>query len=322
MPFSARRFLTAVLTLSLPIQPQISVDGYAAPQAKIVFSSTRDWNGEIYVMDGDGRDHVRLTDDLAIDSNPAWSPDGKRIVFVSRRHGGVDQIYVMDSDGGNLKQLTKDFNCSEPAWSPDGTKIAFTRSEAGRQVWVMDADGGNQTRLTHAGQNIQPAWSPDGKRIAIASSRFGGGIVVMDEYGNNREIITRGVWSHYNPSWSPDGQWIAHDFWHKGTIFQISVVRTDGSRHSRMLTRKGPQKRYPAWSPDGHTIAYVQEAPNGKMTIHSMTAGGRYIEQLSEVHEGDDSDPDWFDPRAWSVPRDTGVVTTWGKIKEPIPERR
>ena len=92
MPFSARRFLTTVLVLSLLIQPKIAVDGYAAPQAKIAFTSTRDGNSEIYVMDSDGSDHVRLTYDPAIDSDPALSPDGRRIAFVSRRNGRVDGI--------------------------------------------------------------------------------------------------------------------------------------------------------------------------------------------------------------------------------------
>ena len=73
-------------------------------------------------MDSDGSDHVRLTYDPAIDSDPALSPDGRRIAFVSRRNGRVDGIYVMDSDGEKLMQLTKDSNCSDPAWSPDGVK--------------------------------------------------------------------------------------------------------------------------------------------------------------------------------------------------------
>ena len=321
MPFSARRFLTTVLVLSLLIQPQTVVDGFATPQAKIVFSSTRNGNSEIYVMNSDGGNQVRLTHDPAIDADPAWSPDGKRIAFVSRRNGGIDRIYVMESDGQNLSQLTKESNDSDPAWSPDGAKIAFTRSRGGRQVWVMDTDGGNQTRLTHVGQNYHPAWSPDGRRIAITSSRLGGGIVVMSENGDNQERLTRGVWAHENPSWSPDGQWIAHDFWHKGAVYQIFAVKTDGSGLSKRLTRNEPHKRVPAWSPDGGTIAYVQESPFKNMTIHLMTANGDYLKQLSEEHDGSDTDPDWFNPATWSVPPDTHVVTIWGKIKEPTSRR-
>ena len=315
MSFTARRLAAAILAVSLLIQMHSAENGYAASAAKIVFGSTRDGNSEIYVMDSDGSGHVRLTDDPAIDSDPAWSPDGRRIAFVSRRNGRVDHIYVMDSDGRNLKQLTQDSNSSEPAWSPDGAKIAFTRSEAGKQVWVMDADGGNQRRLTQEGQNSHPAWSPDGKRIAIASNRLGGGIVVMDENGNDREILTRGAWSQDNPSWSPDGQWIAHDFWQKGATHQISVVRTDGSGLTKRLTGNPPHKRYPAWSPDGDTIAYIQEDPNRKTTIHLMTADGNHIEQLSEKHDGNDTDPDWFDPATWSVSPAANFAATWGEIK-------
>ena len=140
MSFTARRFLTTMLVVSVLIQMQFAKSGYAAGRPKIAFSSTRDGNSEIYVMDIDGRNHVRLTYDPGMDEDPSWSPDGERIAFVSRR-SGVRQIYVMDSDGQNLVRLTEESVNSEPTWSPDGKKIACTRSKGGFQLWVMDADG-------------------------------------------------------------------------------------------------------------------------------------------------------------------------------------
>ena len=173
MFFKARRFLTAVLVVSVLIQVQFAKSGYAARRPGIAFSSTRDGNSEIYVMDSDGGNQVNLTNDPAIAWDSSWSPDGKRIAFVSRRNGEVKQIYVMDSDGQNLMKLTEESQNREPAWSPDGTKIAYTRSKGGLQVWVMDADGQNRIQLTQIGMNNQPAWSPDGKRIAFVSTRVG-----------------------------------------------------------------------------------------------------------------------------------------------------
>ena len=119
--FKAGRLFAAVLVLSLLIQMHIVQISYSAPPAKIVFTSMRDGNYEIYVMDSNGGNQVNLTDDPAVDWDPTWSPDGKRIAFVSSR-GPYLQIYTMDSDGRNLKQLTHASNASEPAWSPDGKR--------------------------------------------------------------------------------------------------------------------------------------------------------------------------------------------------------
>ena len=317
MAFKAGRLTATVLVVSLLIQIYIVNSAYASSDAKIAFSSSRDGNSEIYIMDGDGGNQVRLTNDPARDHQPSWSPDGDRIVFIRNSN-----IHVMDSDvmdGWVLMNLTGISGGSEPAWSPDGAKIAFTRFKAAQeQVWLMDADGQNQTLLTHVGPNSSPEWSPDGKRIAFVSSRDGGSqIYVMDENGDNQDRLTQDLWLEDNPSWSPDGQRIAYDLLTRSLVYEIYVVKTDGSGLTRRLTRGRPHKILPAWSPDGRTIAYVTTKDvniGSRQEIHLMTADGDYLNQLS-AHRNGDTDPAWFDPAGWSVSPAANFLTIWGKIK-------
>jgi Tol biopolymer transport system component len=102
--------------------PAWSPDG-----SKIAFVSRRDGNWEIYVMNADGSNPIRLTESTdAGEDYPAWSPDGRQIAFISNRDGQPD-IYIMNADGSNVTRLTKSSIIkSNPSWSPDGTKIAFS----------------------------------------------------------------------------------------------------------------------------------------------------------------------------------------------------
>ena len=321
MLFKVKHLIGAALIVSAFVQMHMAKSGYAAPLAKIAFSSVRDDNSDIYVMDSDGGNQVRLTIDPARDYDPSWSPDGERIAFNRNGH-----IYVMDSDKRNLMRLTKNETASEPAWSPDGAKIAFTRFKAlQQQVWVMDTDGQNPTLLTHVGANSNPAWAPDGVRIAFSSTRDGeADIYLMEENGNNQERLTYDRGLQDRPSWSPDGQWIAYDSFAGSGVYEIYVVTTDGNGLTRRLAHDLPHKFSPAWSPDGQTIAYVSSTDlirESRQQIHLMTADGDYLKRLSKPLNND-TDPDWYAPVGWSVSPATSYLTIWGEIKASTANRR
>ena len=145
-------------------------------QAQIAFSSDRNGNFEIYVIDTDGKKPQRLTNNLFSDRDPSWSPDGKRIIFESVRDDRNREIYVMDANGGNEQRLTNTGNNWSASWSPDGERIAFSSGrDRNWEIYVMDADGKNQRRLTrNHHSDVDPAWfgpafavTPAGKQLTI-----------------------------------------------------------------------------------------------------------------------------------------------------------
>ena len=181
--------------------------------AQIAFTSFRDGNEEIYVMDADGSNLRNLTRNPALDSRPAWSPDGGQIAFMSDRDGNWE-IYVMDADGGNPQRLTRHLAHDwSPSWSPNGEHIAFNSSRGGNnEIYVMDTESGNLRNLTNNNDayDASPSWSPDSKQIAFASAnkaarakdRFIFDIYVIDIDGGNLQQLTKDPESDWGPDWA------------------------------------------------------------------------------------------------------------------------
>ena len=312
VPILALIGLLAILAVSTHTQ--------AAPtSSKILFTSDRDGNHDIYVMDavdangdGNGDNQRRLTNNPAQDSGPVWSPDGMRAAFYSNRNGNFD-IYVMDlvdadndGNGDNLTRLTNntigDFS---PAWSPDGNKIVFTSNRDRRnEIYVMNIDGTNQTRLTTNPGNAAATWSPDGTKIAFFSSRDAGRneIYVMNADGSNQTRITNVPGQDRYPDWSPDGTKIVFTSTRTGSsevALEIFVMNADGSSQTR-LTNNAARDLLPDWSPDGTKIAFYSER-DGDFDIYVMDAvdvdsdgNGDNLIRLTANTTGD-FEPDWRD---------------------------
>ncbi len=169
----------------------------------VVFSSSFKGSPNLYEKLGNGK-LVRLTKSVGIDVSPAFSPDGKKIAFVSDRSGNA-QIYIMDSDGYNISRVTfrGDYNTS-PAWSPDGKRIVFVGRYNGiSQIFTVKTDGSDQMLLTDEGVNDQPCFSPDGSLIAFTSNRDGRReIYVMQANGKNQKRLSPPGMTAYGPRWS------------------------------------------------------------------------------------------------------------------------
>jgi TolB protein len=129
---------------------------------KIAFSSDRDGNREIYVMDADGGNVLRLTDHPAWDGHPYWSPDGSRILFESNRGSGQTfEVLTMLANGRRLRRLTdNDMDDKHPSWSPDGASVIFEAHRTGRMgLFLVKPDGTGERTLTPGLFRAQhPSW--------------------------------------------------------------------------------------------------------------------------------------------------------------------
>ena len=294
---------------------------------RIVFTSNRDGDWDIYSMDVNGDNLLQLTDHPASDEYPACSPDGRRIAFTSER-GLTHDLYVMDSDGDNVIRLTHDnFYESRPSWSPDGTRItfgAFRFVVGNSEIYAMDADGNNLTRLAkHKWHDVVPSWSPDGSKMAFVSFRDLGfntphHIFVMNVDGTGRRNLTGDthIRDNWGPTWSPDGRKIAFSsrrFFRAGTRYDIFVITADG-KELKQLTDGARINMSPVYSPDGTKIAYASRR-GGDYHIFLMDTNGRNAVKLTKTRPGiDNRYPSW--PHGALAVNPSGKLSTsWGEIK-------
>jgi Tol biopolymer transport system component len=199
--------------------------------------------------------------------SPAWSPDGKRIAFVSDRDGSpFGQVYVADADGSDPRQVSDDgLGKTGVAWSPNGKWIAY---QAYAYIDEVSPDGAQHRRLTGYG-GTQPAFSRSGRRIAYANgaSEFYSSIYVMRPDGTRKQpaALPRTNESLIAPTWSPDGERLAFSV---GTAADtefitpyLAIISQYGGK--RMKYAVGHLSLSTDWSRDGRRILLVQSIREG-----------------------------------------------------------
>ncbi|HEX6089915.1 MAG TPA: hypothetical protein VFZ13_07120 [Gemmatimonadales bacterium] len=231
----------------------------APTRGLIAFSHGVTGDHEIYTVAEDGSNLRRITFNTGTDHTPSWSPDGKKLAFISHRGEGVE-IFSMNRDGSGIRQLTnleaKTIGIADLAWSPDGRKIAFSAIPNGPDYWevyVMNASGSGVTRLTNAlGDDRHPSWSPDGSQIVYAST-FGepygaSGIAIMNADGSGSARMFDCATNCYHPAFSPDGTRLVYnegfDLRMRNLVIPFDWLFAEGARAA-------------TWSPDALRLAYT-----------------------------------------------------------------
>jgi TolB protein len=200
------RVIHAKVRNSSPTTPIFSRDGNSILFAR----SDDDSKSRLYRVQLGGGDPVLIEEGRGISSSPTFSPDGRRIAFMTDRVGH-NEVYIIDADGTNpvwITQIAGDLNESsyrgEPDWSPDGVTVALQSRVSGSfQIMTVNMRDNVAARLTDAGENQSPSWAPDGRHIVFTSNRSGSEqLWVMDTRSGVTRQLTNQSGAKYG-AWSP-----------------------------------------------------------------------------------------------------------------------
>lgn len=249
----------------------------------------REYRLEVADSDG-GKPHVVVTSPEPIMS-PAWSPDGKRLAYVSFE-GRKSAIFIQELASGERQKISSFPGINgAPGWSPDGTKLALTLSRDGNpDVYIMELATKSLRRVTSdMSMETEPSWSPDGKNLVITSDQGGSPqLYLLAVNGGQPERIT--FEGDYNSRgvFSPDGRSMVmvHG---QGGDFRIAMLDL-GSKEQRVLT-EGPLDDSPGFAPNGKLILYVHRE-NGVNRLATVSPDGKVRNTLKFRAEGLSS-PAW-----------------------------
>ena len=252
--------------------PSLSPDGQW-----VVYSGQESGHRRIYLQSVGGQNRFAITKDSAVDDDePAFSPDGERIIFRSSREGGG--IFVMGRTGEAVKRLTRTgFN---PSWAPDGSRIVFATEnvqltpmnwEGTSEPWTADLRTEAVQRVSE-GDAVQPSWSPHNQRIAYAARMAAGPgqakqmhIWTMRVGGGDPAAVTNGTSTEWSPVWSPDGKYLYFASDRGGTmnVWRLPIDEASGmpTGDPEAINLGASYVAHPSISADGKRVAYsaVQE---------------------------------------------------------------
>lgn len=337
--------VTGTVTPGAPAQTRDRDARKPALHSTIAFVSTRhDPAGglakaaEIYLMNEDGTNQRRLTENAYGDVLPALSPDGTTIVFDSNRlrtEGqalNVSHLFVMNIDGSEQTALLRG---SSATWSPDSRNIAFHASASGASaptrvepgaptadsdIFVMNVSdfrnkSGRPGNITNSEAAIDEDadWSPDGRQIVFtsraviadqpnATNNPSAEIYLIDASGTGKAVrLTNNTEEERAPAWSPDGTRILFVARRGGRDFELCVMNADGTGQVQ-LTDNTTGDLTSSWSPDGRRIVFHRVMSPGRFQLWLINADGTGEVQLTDT-PGLNGFPNWRGVRGPGSPK-------------------
>ncbi len=280
------------------------VNNIGSGDEAIVFASSRAGGAnQIYKMNSDGSDPIRLTVGATSDAAAEWSPDKTKIVFSRFIGTGITEIWIMNSDGSNPIRLTNNsgFSDQNATFSPDGTKLLYSHCETVNftcDLYTMNLDGSNQQLwpLSHpVNDDDQAHYSPDGTKIVwtayvVATNETGLYIANADGTGAILQLTTGTYPTVDNVArFSPDSSkivFIRSVDYGNGNTNDIYTINPDGTNSTRLTTNSVAELR-PVYSPDGSKILYSSNQ-DGDFEIYTMNSTtGAQIDQLTSNTSSD-----------------------------------
>ncbi len=251
-----------------------------------------DFKYQLIVADSDGYDPQSLVTSKEPLLSPSWSPDGKKLAYVSFEQGN-SAIYIQDLSSGSRTLMSnfKGIN-GAPKFSPNGQQLAITLSKSGNpEIYTINVFDKTLTQITnHWGIDTEPEWSPDGRSLFFTSDRGGKPQIYQTDLINKKaKRITRVGDYNARASISPDGKYIAMVHGNNNR-YQIALFHRPSN--TMQIISDGSLDETPSFAPNGAMVLYATKTPAGKGLLKAITVDGQTSNDLV-LSSGHVREPNW-----------------------------